>query len=206
MMSCGGDAQSFSVRGTNAEPTFSEVLGLVAAGMGVSFRKDLSIMRVLRDSTAMDVYTCQEGTLLRDFQGAGGGIRKGESEYGDKCIPRDNSGLKNKIYSKEYLQDAKFDIVLRVADDGLAGRIAAGLGNPVWMLYAGRKACHLTEVPLGGVFETQEDLDAARAGRPSIRKSSQVAPGTPGSVPVRDLPMLLGDNRVTTRYVVQTCP
>lgn len=204
LMSCGGDAQSFSVRGTSSHPTLSEVLGMLAACMGISYRKDLVAMKELRDGILMDTYPVQLGTVLRDYQGAGGGILKGTSEYLDRCIPRDNSGSKNKIYEKEYLQDAKFDIVLRVSSDELAAKLVKGLQNPKWMLFAGRKACHLTEVPLGGVFDSQEEVAEAwrAAGRLHPHMNHiHVQPGVQGAFPLEDSPLCLGDNRVSVRYV-----
>lgn len=204
LVSCGGDAQSFSVRGTSELPTYSEILGLLAASLGISYRKDSIAVKGLRDGILMDIYPVQKGTLLRDFQGAGGGILKGTSDYLDRCIPRDNSGSKNKIYEKEYLQDSKFDIVLRVASEELTTKLVKGLQNPKWMLFAGRKACHLTEVPLGGVFDSQDEVAEAWSLEGRLHPYTNqihVPPGTLGAIPIEDFPICAGDNRVSVRYV-----
>ena len=157
LQSWGLDAVSYSYRGTEDKPSFSGVLGMVCAALGISFRNEPEKVKQLRDSIKMDFFEFHKGKRLEDFQGAGGGVDR-QSEYGKKCIPRDANSGAGKIYNKEYIQDAYFEALL-YTDSLTADTIAESLKSPRWFLFAGRKSCMLSYPPFGGVFDGFSEVE-----------------------------------------------
>ena len=212
LQSWGGTACSFEFRGTGTLPTYSGVLGFLCACLGVSFRKDLDKVKELRDSIKMDMYTVQDGIRMIDFQAAGGWVTRDAKstdpfqQYANKCLPKDDNNGGGKIYKKEYLQDAKFDVVLRIDQESVAARIVEALRNPRWMIFAGRKACHLSSVPFGGGFTSFAEVEVAwkASGRRHVGSALVHAlPSDADVYAIKDYPLCIGDNSTTFRYVTQ---
>ena len=216
LQSWGDETPGYSVRSTGSMPTFSGVLGLLCSCLGISFRNDLEKVKKLRDSILIDIYIVSKGKHLSDFQGAGGGIiSKRENKknpltekekYENRCLPKGASPRTGKIYSKDYLQDAKFDAVLRISDQEMAKTLIEKIQNPMWCPFLGRKANLLTEIPFGGAFFNDNELKEAweKEGRKHTRTclvhSTQ---DTLGSFPLKDFPLCLGDNCTTFRYALE---
>lgn len=208
LQSWGSESPGYSVRNTGTMPTFSGILGLLCSCIGLSFRRDLEEIKKLRDSLMMDIYIVSRGSYLKDFQGAGGGIPIGRNNhrtnYQEKCLPKGGSKRSQKIYSKEYIQDAKFDVVLRIKDPDTVKKLILGLNNPKWHIFLGRKANHLTEIPLGGVFADMENMQTQWNNEKRAHIGNyflHVDQGAIGSYPVKDYPLCAGNNSTTYRYV-----
>jgi CRISPR system Cascade subunit CasD len=123
----------FGVRDTEREPSKSGVLGLVGAALGMARDDDerLAELRGLEFGVRVD----RPGTLLRDYQTAGGSTFRGEAYYVH------GASKKNSVLSERYyLQNASFLAALR-GEDELADEVAAALRNPHWPLFLGRKSC-----------------------------------------------------------------
>jgi CRISPR-associated protein Cas5/CasD, subtype I-E/ECOLI len=210
LQSWGGDAVSFELRPTNYIPTFSAILGFLGSCIGISYRKDLDKIKKIRDSIKIDIYPVSFGTQIGDYQGAGGGIKKikeknitATEDYRNREIPKKDSGQEAKVYLKEYLQDAKFDIILKTEDSFLSNNISNSLQTPKWYPFLGRKSCPLTEIPFGGSFTSIKDLYSQAKWKKRLHKIffEQVSPDSENADPIKDFPLCLGDNTTGYRYV-----
>jgi len=181
-------------------PTFSGVLGMLCASLGISFRKQPNAVKELRDALQMDVHVVTQGSRLIDFQGAGGGENSG-TPYGKMCIPKDDAGSTGKIYEKEYLQGAYFEVVLRLTDSSVSDKLVHSLQNPKWQMFAGRKGCLLSLPPFGGAFDTPEEVKNAwvQEGVKPVMHYIQ----NPLGESIKDYPVCLGDNQTVFRKVVK---
>jgi len=205
LQSWGGDATSYASRPTENIPTLSAVLGILCSCMGISFRNDLEADAGLRDSLKVDIYVHRKGSLLRDFQGAGGGIGKEHSNFYERCLPPKGgtAGMgRNKIYTKEYLQGASFDIVLRIDNEDLVAKIVEALKRPAWEPFLGRRANHLSELPFGGLYDSKDDLKDVWEKEGRSHSACFIHSDT--GVPIKDLPLCRGDNYNGYRYA-QEC-
>lgn len=61
---------------------------------------------------------------------------------------------------RDYLTDSVFGVVLS-GDDALVDELAAGVRNPVWGVWFGRKSCIPTEPVFAGVFDSDEAAKGA---------------------------------------------
>jgi CRISPR system Cascade subunit CasD len=148
-----GYRSRFSDRDTGLEPTKSGVIGLLCCALGQSRSKSPAQLATLM----MHVRVDRQGTLLKDFHTAGGGVFRGSREY----FAPTSSGTKGKnpvVTERHYLQDASFLVALE-GDDGLLTRIATSLEDPHWPLALGRRSCPPSEPILVG--KTDQDAKAA---------------------------------------------
>lgn len=138
MQSWGTDSR-FDIRFTEREPSKSGVVGLLCAALGKPRQEQpgsglptLGELAALRMGVRVD----QPGTLLVDYQTAGGTHRQGE-RYG--VVNSAGKGLSTVQSWRYYLADACFLVGLE-GDDALLRRLDAALLAPVWQLSLGRKA------------------------------------------------------------------
>lgn len=125
-----GSAARFARRTTEAAPTKSGVLGLLAAAQGRPRDADLSDLGALR----FGVRTDQPGERLRDFQTA----RHLDT---DKAMP---------VSQRFYLADAVFVAGVEGPDD-LVAELYQALRHPHFLPYLGRRSCPPARpVDLGG--------------------------------------------------------
>lgn len=138
------------IRDTDSEPSKSGVIGMVASALGME-RDDDRTLASLRD-LVFAVRVDRAGTLLREFQTAGGGSFRGQSYsvFGAAVVPSD----------RYLLQDACFTAALG-GDHDLVERVAQALQSPRWPLFLGRRAC----VPSAPVFLGLSDAAPAVAVR-----------------------------------------
>jgi CRISPR system Cascade subunit CasD len=115
------------------------------------------------------VYVLHAAGRLMDFHTVGGGYdRVAEEQFivhtaeGKLKAP----GKETVTTQREYLQDAKFGVVLQ-GDTALLGRIADALQNPRWGIWLGRKAC----IPASLVFQGVHDSEALALQRLQERAS-----------------------------------
>lgn len=148
-----GYRSRFSDRDTGLEPTKSGVVGLLCCALGQrrSARPDKLA------ALTMHVRVDRQGTLLKDFHTAGGGVFRGSRDY----FAPTSSGAKGKnpvVTERHYLQDASFLVALE-GDDGLISMLAEKLADPDWPLALGRRSCPPSEPVLVG--KTGQSADAA---------------------------------------------
>lgn len=153
-----GDSAKWSVRDTRPEPTFSGVIGLVAAaaGWGLSDDGDERVAALTR-SVRLAVRADREGAPLRDYHTIGGTRSGHETPWtglltaeGKTKRTATTSTLHTEVSERNYLCDACFLAMLE-ADDAVLARIEAALQSPVWPPFLGRKAC-VPSAPLTPVF------------------------------------------------------
>lgn len=210
-----------TVRSTNAEPTLSGMVGLIANAMGRTRDDDVSDLAAL----PMGVRVDRPGVLTRDFFTAGtttGVAQRFEETKGGRRLFRDKVVDDGAVGTKFYLSGAAFTVALQV-DQEFGERIAAALARPARALFLGRKSCPVTftdrAVWLPGTLEDvlrtfplDLDLlpDPARpwAGRGVVAadRLTLVLPADPdevGTQPRKDVPVSFTREarRYATRFV-----
>ena len=153
-----GYRSRFSDRDTGLEPTKSGVVGLLCCAIGRSRSESPADLAALR----MHVRVDRQGTLLKDFHTAGGGLFRGSREY---YAPTSSGGKgKNPVVTeRHYLQDASFLVALE-GDERLLKEIGEALSDPHWPLALGRRSCPPSEPVLIGIFN--KDAEAALREEP----------------------------------------
>ena len=154
-----GTSSRFQRRGTEAYPSKSGVLGLIAAAMGIDKHsvdepeklKPLAALgfRVYR-LTRMIRGTPVPVLRLTDYHTVGGGYDEDTDPWARLSTPRKASGgpFGTVLTQRDYLTDAAFAVVLQ-GSRPLLEEIAARLADPVWGVWLGRKCC-VPAVPLLG--------------------------------------------------------
>ncbi|MEM4723909.1 MAG: type I-E CRISPR-associated protein Cas5/CasD [Candidatus Hadarchaeum sp.] len=163
-----GYRSRFEDRDTGLEPTRSGVLGLLASACGVS-RSDTRTLeywdRVLRIGVRSDRPAIRrrnsppdEKTGFRvqtDFHTAQNVLRASGEGSAETTLSR-----------RHYLTDARFTVGVESGELGLLRQFEAGLRDPFWTLFLGRRAFPLSLPPLipdGSVRENTSLLAALRA-------------------------------------------
>lgn len=148
-----GYRSRFTNRDTGLEPTKSGVTGLLCCALGRPRTESPADLAAL----TMHVRVDRQGTILRDFHTAGGGVFRGSRQY----YPPTSSGSSSKnpaITQRYYLQDAAFLVALE-GDPSLLRTLADALADPVWPLTLGRRSCP----PATPVLVGPRDADAEAA-------------------------------------------
>lgn len=141
-----GTQSAFGIRETGREPSKSGVVGLLAAALGRSRSSSIEDLAKLRMGVRVD----REGTLLSDFQTAGGG-RFGGKPYGvykARGVPGETV-----VSTRWYLADACFLVALGSSDRSFLEDLLKALKNPVYPLYLGRRSCPPTDPLVLGIFD-----------------------------------------------------
>lgn len=149
-----GYRSRFSDRDTGLEPTKSGVVGLLCCALGRRRSESPADLAKLR----MHVRVDRQGTLLKDFHTAGGGVFRGSREY----LAPTSSGGKSEypnVTERHYLQDASFLVALEGEDGLLLKRLAERMKDPHWPLALGRRSCPPSEP----VFVGETDQGARTA-------------------------------------------
>jgi len=193
-----GTQGRFGIRDTDLEPSKSGVIGLVAAALGMPRENHATLARLA--ALEMGVRVDREGTLLRDYHTAGGGVFRGK--------PHGVAGTNDPVTTQRYyLCDASFLVALGSQDEVLIQELAQALAYPVWSLFLGRKSCVPSVAPLAGVRDgapadvlRREPLPEGAAR--SLRLVVECGPGA-GAVPRNDVPLsfALYERRHVRRFV-----
>lgn len=133
-----GSASRFTRRSTEAFPTKSGLVGLLAAAQGRRRSDPVEDLAQLRFAVRVD----QPGQLLRDFQTA---------HRGDTAMPLSN---------RFYWADAAFGAFIEGPDDMIEA-LAQAIVRPVFPLYLGRRSCPPT-LPLRLAVREGSAWDALR--------------------------------------------
>lgn len=171
-----GSSSRFTRRETEAFPTKSALIGLLAAAAGIDKHapdeaEKLAPFSALR----LTVYRLPRaaGRLvgrLSDFHTVGGGYDARASAFDKMSIPRKASGGASAnavITHRTYLNEARF-IAAFEGDAEVINASVLHLENPVWGVWFGRKTC-LPAMPLSPV-EERDSIAAARSVIRLLRK------------------------------------
>lgn len=115
-----GSGSRFVHRATEAMPTKSGVIGLLAAAKGIRRSEPLTELVGLKFGVRAD----QHGRRLTDFQ----------------TVHHQRTGESKPLTYRDYLTDAKFTVGLEGESSLLEG-LAQAISSPVFPLYLGRRAC-----------------------------------------------------------------
>ncbi len=148
-----GASSKFQYRETEAFPSKSAIVGLVAAALGIDKHaanetEQLESLAALR-FTSVRLPRGHSVRRLTDFHTIGGGYDKKAGSTAKLSIPRKASGAPfgTVITRRSYLTDAAFAAILEGTDAQLLSRIHDALLDPVWGIWLGRKTC-LPATPL----------------------------------------------------------
>ncbi len=144
-----GASSRFNHRETEAFPTKSALIGVIAAAMGIDKHApeeaallapltalQLSVLRLDRHPGRIPI-------RLSDFHTVGGGYDAKESSFSRMSIPRKASGGPSAnavITHRSYLTEACFIALWEGSEETLEA-IAAALLDPKWGVWFGRKNC-----------------------------------------------------------------
>lgn len=117
-----GSRSKFEYRDTEREPTFSGVIGLIAAAKGVDRTEDISGLMDLKMTIRVD----QEGVVQQEFQTA-------------QQVPTSSGKKEDQLIRRDYLSDAEFHVAIE-GDLEQLKRIYEALNKPVYPLFLGRKS------------------------------------------------------------------
>ncbi|MGL4402054.1 MAG: type I-E CRISPR-associated protein Cas5/CasD [Luteolibacter sp.] len=190
-----GSASRFTRRETEAFPTKSALIGLIAAAAGIDkYEQDeaekLAPISVLR----LTVYRLPRATgrlvgRLSDFHTVGGGYDAKASAFDKMSIPRKASGGASAnavITHRTYLNEARFIAAFEGAADTIATAIRH-LENPLWGVWFGRKTC-LPAMPLSPVSgENSHAATTALIGKIRDWEETTRRPSFPPELDINDL-------------------
>lgn len=154
-----GIDSKFDTRRTEAEPSKSGIVGMIASALGL--RRDSEEIKSLSDAIRFGVRIDKPGKLLRDFHT----VRKG--------------GKTAYVTNRYYLSDAAFLIALESSDESLLEKIQYALSHPVYPLFLGRRSCPPT-LPLclgirqEGILESFKAVPSLYKGSGNCRYSLEV--------------------------------
>ena len=162
-----GASSKFGDRGTLDAPTWSGLLGMLAAACGID-KNDETADRAWLARTAnlsMTVFSFRRGDRMTDYHTVGARYDKNDP-WQKRMIPTKPNGKPRgtDLTNRDYLTDSVFGAILS-GDDALIDEMAAGLANPIWGVWLGRKSCIPTEPILAGVFGSEEEARTALAER-----------------------------------------
>jgi CRISPR system Cascade subunit CasD len=131
-----GTNSHFETRYTDAHPSKSGVIGLVAAGLGISRDDNESLTRL--NSLSYAVRVDQPGQIMKDYHTAKKYKKNGEFE-------------RTYVTTRFYIQDAVFVIALS-GDEKLIDEVKTSITEPYFSLFLGRRSLPPTADIFLGVF------------------------------------------------------
>ena len=162
-----GASSKFGNRGTFDAPTRSGLFGLLAAACGVNKNDETRDREWLTRASklSMVVLAFRRGDRMTDYHTVGARYDK-DNPWQKLMIPTTADGKPRgtDITFRDYLMDSIYGVVLS-GDDAIVDEISAGLANPVWGVWLGRKSCIPTEPILAGVFDSESAAREALAER-----------------------------------------
>lgn len=134
-----GTNSHFEIRNTDAHPSKSGVIGMIAAGLGYSRDDDENLARLNCLSYAVRID--QTGELLRDYHTA-------------KKYKENGTFERTYVTTRYYLQDAVFIVALSCDDEKLIDDVKTAVMFPYYSLYLGRRSLPPTAELFLGVFDS----------------------------------------------------
>ena len=154
-----GTSSRFNQRETEAYPSKSALIGMIAAAMGIDNHSpdeavEIAKLAELRLTVVrLDRHPGRLPQRLSDFHTVGGGYDPKASKFDRLSIPRKASGgpgANAVITRRTYLTEAHFIALLAGSPETL-GLVSTALLDPVWGVWFGRKTC-IPASPLSPVF------------------------------------------------------
>lgn len=133
-----GTNSHFETRYTDTYPSKSAVIGMIAAGLGLSRNDNDGIARLNNLSYAVRID--QPGQMMRDYHTANKYKKNGDFE-------------RNYVTSRFYLEDAVFLVALSCDSEKLIDDIKTSVTNPYFSLFLGRRSLPPTADIFLGVFD-----------------------------------------------------
>lgn len=178
-----GEATKFSVRGTLRYPSYSALLGMCRAALGIgrdAATADSDFLLDLRMAIRLDGIS----TILTDFHTVNPRDLNGYDDL-DKIDSKKKQRRKTVVTTGEgqswmnlatlvtrraYLQDSEF-LWLIEGDDAVIDKLRSAMAEPTWQLSLGRKAC-IPDWPLVlGV--TAKSIEDAASWVPVVRREQR---------------------------------
>lgn len=214
-----GSRSLFWYRQTGLFPTKSGIIGMLfcAMGWGGPQREKLAEIAQLPLTVYKISEPNSEASILTDFHMVGGGYSENDP-WELECIPKTSDGKKAvnggaKLTKREFLQGASF-IAFQTIPDSWIEDVKAGLENPVWDIYLGRKCCAPTIPVCGGIYSDEsEALEYARGdieayfGKDCCMSGvwGEVSRPTSNSQTLTDVPVQFGKfKKYAERFVTYT--
>lgn len=221
-----GSSSRFTQRETEAFPTKSALLGLLAAAAGVDKHapdeaEKLAPLATLR----LTVYRLPRSGKqlvhrLSDFHTVGGGYDAKASAFDRLSIPRKASGGPSAnavITRRTYLNEARFIATFEGDPETIAEAIRH-LENPVWGVWFGRKTC-LPAMPLSPTPGADSQSAAASLleklatwentcppAPVNLERWQEPADSQPGDFHLLDQPRSFQDREFHARTIRHHCP
>ena len=202
-----GHDSKFGVRETLPFPTKSGVLGMILAALGKGGPQRDLLGRL--SPFPHQVISYGSNIQMTDYQVIGNGYSS--KGWNSLLIPRKRDGSFSvgggaKILYKQYLQDARFAVIITVPCD-LCTEIADALHMPVWPLCLGRKNCVPSRPVFAGICERECDVDIVL--KPIVGNLKIQFRVIEGNYPemgevliLNDVPICFGDHKeYESRYV-----
>lgn len=127
-----GEGDYWDIRGTDAFPTKSSIVGILSACFGYD-RNEIEKIADLSDQISVSARQDNQFTILRDYHT----ILNTLKATGDQN--------KNAVQSyRYYLMDAEFSILISTPNASLFSQIRESLSEPAWPIFLGRKSCSPT--------------------------------------------------------------
>ncbi|MFT5623123.1 MAG: CRISPR system Cascade subunit CasD [Bacteroidia bacterium] len=170
-----GASSRFQYRETNAFPTKSALVGLIAGALGIDKHQatESALLQPIADLKLTVVrLNKQQRTPSRftDFHTVGGGYNKKAPLWEKMSIPKKASGAPfgTVITRRSFLTDSTFAALLE-GDSETLNRVQAALLDPVWGVWFGRKTC-LPASPLTPTLgdDRQQALDSLLQALPQM--------------------------------------
>ena len=152
-------------RPSDAHPSKSALLGLLAAAMGVRRHQD-EVHQRMTAAYGFTVRVDAPGTLLRDYHTVQVPPTRRQVVHYTRRDELHAETLNTILSSREYRCNALYTVALWLRDAATApfslDDLIAGLHRPHFPLYLGRKSCPLA-LPVQAIRITAADLEAAFA-------------------------------------------
>jgi len=196
-----GHASRFERRTTTLHPTRSAIMGLIAAALGIDKYGDSEAAQLARFTDLRTTVI----TLPRRSRREGNLLLRRLEDYHTVTGIRRASGKVDHDATvqtyRHYLLDARFGVLLE-GSSALLDEIAAGLRNPKWGVWLGRKCCLPASPVLVTVLPQRSQAwaellrRAAYAGtepEEQFDRVIEVAANDPGADIIEDTPVAFGN-------------
>ncbi len=182
-MQAWGASSRYQQRETEAFPTKSGVLGMLAAAMGIdkdSAGEAIAISKL--SSITFSVLRIKRNGIrlvqrMTDFHTVGGGYDKKDLKQKLHFTRKASGGLNfNAVITRRtYLTDAKFVVILQ-GETELLHRCSTALNDPKWGIWFGRKAC-LPAAPLTPCLARTKEAAIEKLGKIIDFDTQELGPG-----------------------------
>ena len=219
MIGCGVSGFK-ELRASNPYPTKSEIVGLLAAALGVDRSDDAGKEAISQLDFSIIVFQYSHkrnsSEILPDYCAIGAGYakigyKKGDYTYKDfyEYIPKKPSGLlaKNKCVKKEYIHNSKFGCVV-TGERSFIEKLEAAMERPKWGYWIGRKSC-IPCTPIAQKVHDTPKLALAELENVSGLQADFVVISSnyqPGVMVVRDEVVSFQKHQHRSRYVREVSP